>query len=166
MNYNASLDFSATSITVIVLSLFLILSVGLLRKAFVYYRNRQYFISSVLVFIVISMVFLAVLGYGINASSYKVIDRNITIVTPFNEITIKKENILSVSVMKQEELVGLSRTRGINGFWGYYGWYKSSTLENLFFYATQKKNYILIQTKDNYRFVITPDNIELIDNFN
>jgi hypothetical protein len=49
------------------------------------------------------------------------------------------------------------RTGGIGGLFGYYGWFRSSNLGSIFYYATQSKNRILIELNDGEKIMITPD---------
>jgi hypothetical protein len=53
------------------------------------------------------------------------------------------------------------RVGGNGGLFGFYGQFKSS-FGLTTWYATKLKNYVLLETIKKERFIITPDNIEMV----
>ncbi len=68
--------------------------------------------------------------------------------------------IQSAIALKDSELEGTIRTFGNGGFLGYTGHFRNPNLGNYKMYATQRKNYILIELGDGRKIVLTPDEPE------
>ena len=58
-------------------------------------------------------------------------------------------------------MTGRERVGGNGGLFGFYGDFKN-TFGMMTWYATRLKNYIMIETTDNERVVITPDNTDMV----
>ncbi len=54
-------------------------------------------------------------------------------------------------------MTGTYRILGNGGLFGYTGYYRNSTFGNMRWFATQRKNYILIEKNNGQKIIITPD---------
>lgn len=55
------------------------------------------------------------------------------------------------------------RTFGVGGLLGYFGKFYTPQIGHMTFYATQRTNRILIVDKQGKKFLLTPDDISLIE---
>ena len=53
----------------------------------------------------------------------------------------------------------------VEGVWGYCGIYASKIHKNLYIYASQSKNWILIET-ERKNYIVSPENLDMIDVIN
>ena len=155
MNYSASYDKSVRIMTVI--GLIILGSV----IAFNFYEitvnngGEVGIIPNILIMILLFSVILftflfAPKGYVINESGI-VIDRL------FSQVLFSSEKIRSVRVLAENELDGAIRTFGVGGLFGYYGRFRSDALKGFSAYATQWRNFVLIETTEGKKIVLTPD---------
>ena len=54
------------------------------------------------------------------------------------------------------------RTFGVGGLFGYYGKFRNKTFGNMTWFATQQKNYLIFETTNNQKIVLTPDDTDMI----
>ncbi|MBP6664010.1 MAG: hypothetical protein KA168_01840, partial [Chitinophagales bacterium] len=72
---------------------------------------------------------------------------------------IKKANIIT-----QDDLGMAIRLFASGGMWGYYGFFYSFKMGKMWWYVTQRKNYVLIQTTDDTQYLLSPDQPEQLLN--
>ncbi len=95
--------------------------------------------------------------------SYLLDSDSLTIVRPANNKKILLSDITEVRAIEDSEMTLTIRTFGVGGLFGYFGKYRNSKIGSMTFYATQRKNRILIQTKQGEKIIITPDDTSIID---
>lgn len=161
MEYKASLDTLAKIITGGTIILFLFLgyrSVNILTVS-------QVDTTSILIHGGLLLFLIAVIlgGYLFAPQSYLVDSTDLTIVRPVNNKKIKLADITEISTIAEGGMTGTVRTFGVGGLFGYYGKYYNSTFGSMTFYTTQRKNQILIQTKQGNKIIISPDDNSIIE---
>jgi hypothetical protein len=80
---------------------------------------------------------------------------------PVRDIIIERKNIKRVQPITKEQVKWHVRTFGVGGFFGYYGHFVNSKLGNMTWYATRRDNTIFIETVDDKKIVVTPDEPEV-----
>lgn len=164
MEYKASLDTLAKIISAGTVILFL----------FIGYKSVQVLIISkgdptaILIHGGVLLFLIAVIlgGYLFAPQTYTVDGTDLTIVRPMNNKKIKLTDITEIRTIAEGEMTGTIRTFGNGGLFGYYGKYYNSKIGNMTFYATQRKNQILIQTIQGHKIIITPDDQSIIGKLN
>jgi hypothetical protein len=104
----------------------------------------------VIVVLMVAMYVWRPLGLEVNDTGIAV--RKMT--TPWR---IDFYDIASVRKAQEGEMAGSIRTFGNGGLFGYTGMYYNGKLGSMRWFCTQRKNYVIIETKNNKRIVITPD---------
>ncbi|MDB5249800.1 MAG: hypothetical protein JWQ40_4194 [Segetibacter sp.] len=153
MTFKASLDRLAKGVTISVSILFAII-IGV--EVFIYWSKWQ--LSEILTSLFLIAVYLATYFY--RPINYDLTDENLVIHRPFNNVIIKRKNIKSVKSIDKDQMKWTIRTLGVGGFFGYYGQFVNSQLGNMTWYATRQDKTVLIETNDNKKLVVTPDEPE------
>ena len=74
---------------------------------------------------------------------------------------IPKCDILKARSVTAKDRNGLWRKFAVEGVWGYCGIYASKIHKNLYIYASQNKNWILIET-ERKNYIVSPENLDII----
>lgn len=82
----------------------------------------------------------------------------------FGEKIIKINSIKEIISVESQDLRFSIRLFGSGGFMGYFGKYSNLKFGMMNWYATQRKNYLLITTVDNQKIIITPDSPQMLQN--
>ncbi len=98
----------------------------------------------------ISFFILRPTGYSINESVI-IVNR---LILPFK---INRKEIANCSIVSKDEMSGTYRTFGNGGLFGYTGYFRNTKFGNMRWFATQRKNYVLIEKSNGKKIVITPD---------
>ena len=115
---------------------------------------------------IILLIFIILLGSWLYAPRFYTIANNVlTINRPIGKVKIKLGDIKHVRLLADNEMKGLIRTFGVGGVLGYFGKFHATGFGNTTFYATQRKNKILIVT-NNRKIIITPDDKNIVDKLN
>jgi hypothetical protein len=161
MEYKASLDLTAKSITVFITILFL----GILGKTFdkLILENTITQMNVIILMIIsIIMILVYIICFCFRITSYVLTNEHIIIKRPFKDIVIKIKLVKDVFLAKKESMRWVLRTFGNGGLFGYFGEFRNGTFGNMTWYATQKDNYLIIETIDNTKVVITPDDTTMV----
>jgi hypothetical protein len=94
--------------------------------------------------------------------SYVVEKNGITIKRPFKSYHIELNKIMNTYLTDKKTMKWTIRTFGVGGLFGYYGKFRNKTFGNMTWYATQQKNYLIIETTNNRKIVLTPDDTDMI----
>lgn len=160
MEYKASLDNTSKIITILVVVLFLYFG----------FRSVQLIIQNpddlrmVLVQSGVLLLFLVVLigSYLLSPRYYRIENNNLVIVRPAKNKLISLDEIASIKLLNENEAGGAIRTFGNGGLFGYYGRYYFPKLGRVILYTSQRKNRILIETKQGEKIMISPDDTDII----
>lgn len=155
MEFAASLDSSAKTITTVVCILF----VGIAVWNGIGLKRAKSDMLNVFVRIAIFVVLLVTVGFSYlySTTGYAIRGKALIIKTRHAEIPLKWIQILDVRMVSEAEMTGLSKSFGVGGLFGYYGRYHNATVGDMAFYGTQQKNWVLIHTSDNQAIILTPD---------
>ncbi|WP_410219634.1 PH domain-containing protein [Pedobacter sp.] len=161
MKYIASTDQPVKIITTGVLVLFLFIGQNNLRTIMHAGTSRGViFVHTViLLFLIATLLFCylyAPQSYGIDETGFSV-NRII------GKVSLKFDDIDQVRAVEEGEMNGLIRTFGVGGLFGYFGKFYANKIGSITLYATQRKNRILIITKQHKKIVITPDDYSMLE---
>ncbi len=153
MTFKASLDSMAKRVTISVSILFAIIIVA---ELFIFRKEWQ--IGEVLTSLLLLVVYFGTYFY--HPINYDLTDENLIIHRPIKDVVIKRQNIKRVERLNHDQMKWTIRTFGVGGVFGYFGKFVNSTWGDMTWYATRRDKTILIETNDDKRFVITPDEPE------
>ncbi|SKB48019.1 PH domain-containing protein [Dyadobacter psychrophilus] len=106
---------------------------------------------------------ILVLSYGITYAfrpvDYQVTRDKLIIRRPLNEVVIERSNIAKVEALETDQLRWSFRTFGVGGLFGYFGKFYNFKIGNMTWYATRRKNAVLIKTIKGKNIIITPDEV-------
>jgi len=161
MEYKASLDTLAKGITIGIFILLIAIGQKSVRALLVAQGDT----TTILIHTGTLLLFVAILlGSWLYApQSYTVDSNGLTISRPIGKVNIKLSDIKQVRTLADNETKGGIRTFGVGGLFGYFGKFHTPGIGHSTFYATQRKNRILLVTNNDKKIVITPDDISLVD---
>ncbi len=151
MIFKTSLDKTAVGITVFITALFACI-IGV-----VYVSAAS---QSLILTTTIMLLALYCLAFAFHPTAYKIVSNELIICRPVWNVHIKRATIKSMAIMDQSQIVETVRTFGVGGVFGYYGCFANYTLGSMTWYATRKDSAVLINTVDNKRIVVTPNEPE------
>lgn len=161
MEYNASLDSLCKGITIGVIVVFI--GIGSIHVKGIMNAHGNWIPmlvhSSIMLFLLLTLV----VSYGYSIKSYTVTSDELIIHRPIKDRVIKIEDITEIRIVDSTDMQGTIRTFGNGGLFGYYGKYYNSNIGNMTWYATQRKNRILICTQQSGKIIISPDDLSLAD---
>lgn len=96
--------------------------------------------------------------YYFHPIAYVIEAEQILIRRPFDQVVILKNEIAEIRMVDRKEMKGTIRSFGVGGLYGYFGKFSNLKLGSMLWYATQRKNYSLIQTRNAKKYILTPDN--------
>lgn len=111
----------------------------------------------------IPILFTATLSipYLLSIKSYTIIPgASIVINKTIGQITLPLDQISVIEIINPKVLWMSIRLFGSGGLFGYFGLFYNKTYGRMRWYATQRKNAIVIITNDNKKYLITPDDLE------
>lgn len=155
MEFTASFDTTAKTVTIIVCVFFFMLCVWnvlAIKRA-----KGDKMNVAVRVAITLLLIFAVWMAFSYSTKGYGIYGKTLVIKTHESDIKLTYMQIMDVRKMDAGEMTGLSRSFGFGGLFGYYGHYHNATAGDMTFYATQQKNWVLIHTEDNRAIVLTPD---------
>ena len=158
MKYKASSDWLTITITLLVFAMVIAVGIG-------HFMENSYFFSRIKLPIPSVILFLLIIGatYLYSPKYYKIENGNVIIVRPLGNIKILLVEITSAGVTHSISMLNTYRTFGSGGLFGYFGKCWNKEIGEFKMYATQRKNMILIVTSTGKKFVITPDDLKLLD---
>ncbi|WP_439880684.1 PH domain-containing protein [Pontibacter sp. MBLB2868] len=98
--------------------------------------------------------------YCYHPINYCIQAERVVIRRPLKNVVIRKREIERVRMVDRHEMKGTLRSFGVAGLYGYFGKFSNLEIGSMLWYATQKRNYVLIQTRDNKHYILTPDQPE------
>jgi len=158
MIYRASLDVLAKVITISSTLLLISLSTISIRALMI--ANGD--ISEIALHSITLLFFFGIplFSFLLSPKNYLVETDAIVIDRALGAIRIPFEHIKSFGKPEVSDMAGTLRVFGVGGIFGYMGRFRNPKFGNMIFYATQRKNWVLIETDDNKKFIITPNEIE------
>lgn len=160
VEYKASLDWSAKLVTAFVTVLF----VGILT-----FHVRS-LLSAVNAYpISIAFGFTSVLLIGIYGFCY--LNRPLKYIIDSDKIIIKRNlrdkvipltSIKGVYSIKKGTMGWVWKTFGNGGLFGFYGGFRSDRYGDMTWYATRRSNYVMLETYEDEKIVLTPDDLGMV----
>ena len=95
--------------------------------------------------------------YLLRPNNYSVSADKLLIHRIINNVEINRNNIQSVQEIDVSKVKNSLRTFGVGGFFGSFGKFWNSTLGNMTWYVTRKNNFVLVETRDHKKIILTPD---------
>lgn len=154
MTYKTSLDNLAKIVTVSVTVIFatiIILQITLISDG----ANRSP------IFTMVALLIIYFGTFSFRPISYTLSEKSLTIHRPLVNVTIPRDEIKSVNRLTKEELSWTVRTFGVGGLFGYFGKFSNYKLGSMTWYATKRKeNMVLVTTINNNKIVLSPNDAE------
>jgi len=98
--------------------------------------------------------------YLFRPNNYSISNDKLLIHRILGNIEIQRNNIQSVQEIDESQVKNSLRTFGVGGFFGSFGKFWNSKLGNMTWYVTRKNNFVLVETKDKKKIILTPDKPE------
>jgi len=108
----------------------------------------------------IPLILFFIVVYFFRPNNYSVSPDKLLIHRMINNIEIERNNIQSVQEIDKSQVKNSLRTFGIGGFFGSFGKFWNGKLGSMIWYVTRKNNFVLVETKDQKKIILTPDKPE------
>ncbi|MGI4863691.1 MAG: PH domain-containing protein [Janthinobacterium lividum] len=150
MRFKASLDKTAIVLTVLVTIVFATIIGG------------QYTVianvgRAVPLYTTVGCLLVYGLAFAFRPAGYVVTADEVIISRPLLNVHIKRADIRRVAALPASGLSASIRLFGVGGLFGYYGKYTNFALGRTTWYATRRDTPVLIETVDNKKYILTPD---------
>ena len=124
--------------------------------------------KSILIHSLVLIIMLSIIigSYLWSPKKYILSNNQLIINKTTNSIVVDYKNIKKVHLIKKEEMKGTIRTFGNGGLFGYYGKFHNPTFGNMNFQTTRQDNRVLIETKDNRKIIVSPDDLNFVNEIN
>jgi len=161
MKFKASLDTLAKILTACIIICFVVIGFGRIRAIAINHADTTalYVNISIIVFFILIVVFT----YLFAPQAYMIDNDELVIKRPIKDKKIKFLDIKGIRIANDFELNRAIRTFGVGGMFGYFGKFYCASLGSMTFYATQRKNRVIIQTKQGRIIIITPDDLQIVN---
>jgi predicted MFS family arabinose efflux permease len=157
--FTTSLDkFNKTTTIFVIILLLVIISV-----VFYLTPNSEQSIADSIMFLPI---ILCMVTYLFRPNNYSVSSDKLLIHRLINNVKIDRNNIQSVQEIDESQVKNSLRTFGVGGFFGNFGTFWNGKLGKMTWYVTRKNNFVLVETKDQKKIILTPDKpVEFVASF-
>jgi len=108
----------------------------------------------------ISLTLILLIAYAFRPNNYSISDDKLLIHRMVGDVKIMRSDIKSVEMIDESKVKNSIRTFGSGGFFGSYGKFWNSTLGSMTWYVTRKNNFVLVETNDGKKIILTPDKPE------
>jgi hypothetical protein len=117
-------------------------------------------------FAVILIVILLSIVLLIRPNNYSVSSDKLLIHRILYNVEIDRNDIKSVQEIDESQVKNSIRTFGVGGFFGSFGKFWNSKLGSMTWYVTRRNNFVLVETKDQKKIILTPDKpVEFVASF-
>lgn len=160
MKFKASLDTMAKAITVFIILLFIYLG----QRSFHIIMDSETDPTSFYlhVFILVFLILVLLGTWAFSPKGYEIRNGKLTIKRIIGDFDIGLHEIIGVKELTTEETKGTIRTFGVGGLFGYFGRFYIPKIGRVIFFATQRKNKVLIIKKDEKQFILSPDDEQFL----
>jgi len=158
MKYRTSLGTTAILITV-----FLTLLFGSAISFLIYRAVMSTEIVEMVIILCIGLFILTLylLSFSYRPMFYILNSENIIVRRPAKDVIIPICEIKDAFLVRKESMTWTERIGGNGGLFGFYGNFKNS-FGVMTWYTTRLNNYLMIETVANDRFVLTPDDKDMV----
>jgi hypothetical protein len=133
-----------------------ILDVILLTVFFLSPDNEKDIVMSMAILPLIALIIIFLL----RPNNYSVSSDKLLIHRALSNVEISRNDIYSVREIDESEVKNSVRTFGVGGFFGNFGKFWNGKLGSMTWYVTRKNNFVLVETKDQKKIILTPDKPE------
>jgi hypothetical protein len=151
--FTTSLDKFNKTTTVIVIVLLLVI----LIVAFSLMPNGE---PDIIDSIVLLPIIITIIVYLFRPNNYSISPDKLLIHRMLGDVEIDRDNIQSVQEIDESQVKDSLRTFGVGGFFGNFGTFWNNKLGKMTWYVTRKNNFVLVETKDQKKIILTPDKPE------
>ncbi|MCW3106086.1 MAG: hypothetical protein JWQ09_592 [Segetibacter sp.] len=153
MTFKASLDGLAKGVTIAVSFLFALV---LTQQIYLYLSGAH--LSAFFTALPILAIYFATFFF--RPIYYDITEDKLVIHRTIKDVIIKRQDIKRVEPIHKDQMKWTIRTFGVGGLFGYYGFFVNSKLGDMTWYATRRDKTVLIETVDDKKFIVTPDEPE------
>lgn len=160
MNFRASLGWSARIITgaiTIVFGALVIFNFLLLEKV-----SGNIAGLGAIFFTMLLPIGIYIVCYLHRPLGYVIGDGKIIIKRPVKSIILNLKNIRDAYLIRKESMNWMWKTFGNGGLFGFYGDFRSDRYGDMTLYATRRGNYLMLETTDREKIVLTPDDVNMV----
>ncbi|MEO6405078.1 MAG: PH domain-containing protein [Ferruginibacter sp.] len=154
MTYKTSLDSLAKIVTAsitIIFATIIILQVSLIKDEG----------NAAPIFTTVALILIYFGSFSFRPVGYRLTKENLIIQRPLSDIKLKRNEIKSVEQIDKEKLSWTIRTFGVSGLFGYFGNFRNTKLGSMTWYATRRKDkMVLVTTIYNRKIILSPDEPE------
>lgn len=97
------------------------------------------------------------LAFAFRPINYAVTEQELIVRRLLWNVYIKRGDIKNIELLEAPEIRGAIRTFGVGGLWGYFGNFANFSLGRMTWYATRRDKPILVETTNNKKLILTPD---------
>ena len=113
------------------------------------------------IFTSITLSLIYFIAYGFSPGNYLVSKNEIIINRLFFKVHIPLKSIMHAEILDKKKIAWSLRTFGVGGLFGYFGKFLNYSQGSMTWYATRRDKVVLIQTVQNKKIILTPDDPEL-----
>lgn len=150
MTYKTSLDNSTKITTTAITILFAVIII----TQFLLIKAAGTSIPVITSFALLLIYFAVFLYRPVN---YILADDEIIIKRTLGDVKIKRSEIKTVQQLERSDLAWSLRIFGVGGLFGYWGKFSNKKMGTMTWYSTRKDKAVLIETINNKKVIITPD---------
>ena len=152
--FTTSLDKFNKTTTIIVIAFLLVISITVF---FLIPNGKRNITDSI---VILLPIILCTVVYLFRPNNYSVSSDKLLIHRMINNVEIERNNIQSVQEIDESQVKNSLRTFGVGGFFGNFGTFWNGKLGKMTWYVTRKNNFVLVETKDQKKIILTPDKPE------
>ena len=160
MEYKATLDKTSKIITGLITVLFVSIAAWNFWLMYTGLDSTTDFSASILSVIVILGIYA--FCYLFRPVKYVVEKNRLTIKRPLKDYYLEMNKIKNAQITDKETMKWTIRTFGVGGLFGYYGKFRNKKFGNMTWFATKRNNYVVLETTNNRKIVLTPDDINMV----
>jgi hypothetical protein len=161
--YDASLGNLSKIITACVILIMVVGFISISWRSSIEPRREYSFVAA----FILLMMMLPIITFFYRPKSYSIDSESFQVNRLAGSFRIPISVIQNVFIAQKEEMKLPIRIFGNGGVFGFTGYYRNSRFGSMRWFVTQRQNYVLIETVDGSKYVITPnDPKELVDELN
>ncbi len=154
MTYKTSLDSLAKVVTASITIIFAAIIVGQISLI----KDEG---NAAPIFTTVALALIYFGTFSFRPISYRLTQDKLIIQRPLSDIKMERNEIKSVEQLDKDKLSWTIRTFGVSGLFGYFGNFRNTKLGSMTWYATRRKDKIvLVTTIYNKKIILSPDEPE------
>jgi len=122
------------------------------------FNLRDNLLSSFLLLIGLTLMYLLVYIY--RPIKYQLTDSFLIIHRNISDVRIERDRIKNIEQINKDQLRYAMRVFGVGGVFGYFGKFRTSKMGMMTWYATRRDRFVLVETFEGKKIILTPDEPE------